>query len=131
MQDADALAKPAELPSAARGFIRELLRSPKGLTGFVLVMAVLLVALLAPVLALNDPAEQMITHRFLPPVWEQGGKLSHPLGGDNLGRDIYSRVVHGTRVSVVVALIVISVIVVFGTAVGLASGYFGRIVDSI
>jgi ABC-type dipeptide/oligopeptide/nickel transport system permease subunit len=128
---APAVAAEVELPRGGRRFLRELLRSPKGLTGFVLVLAVLLVALFAPVIATNDPAEQVITHRFLPPAWAEGGKLSHPLGGDNLGRDIFSRVVHGTRISVVVALIVIAVIVVFGTAVGLASGYFGRVVDSI
>jgi ABC-type dipeptide/oligopeptide/nickel transport system permease subunit len=135
MPSADAAAPPvaaeAELPRGGRRFLRELLRSPKGLTGFVLVAVVLLVALFAPVIATNDPAEQVITHRFLPPLWAEGGKLTHPLGGDNLGRDIFSRVVHGTRISVVVALIVIAVIVVFGTAVGLASGYFGRLVDSI
>jgi ABC-type dipeptide/oligopeptide/nickel transport system permease subunit len=126
-----AVAAEVELPRGGRRFLRELLRSPKGLTGFVLVLSVLLIALFAPVIATNDPAEQVITHRFLPPFWAEGGKLTHPLGGDNLGRDIFSRVVHGTRISVVVALIVIAVIVVFGTAVGLASGYFGRLVDSI
>jgi ABC-type dipeptide/oligopeptide/nickel transport system permease subunit len=126
-----AVAAEVELPRGGRRFLRELLRNPKGLTGFVLVLSVLLIALFAPVIATNDPAEQVITHRFLPPFWAEGGKLTHPLGGDNLGRDIFSRVVHGTRISVVVALIVIAVIVVFGTAVGLASGYFGRLVDSI
>lgn len=134
MQGADTVepvAQEAELPRGARRFGRELLRSAKGLTGFVLVVVVLLVALTAPWIATNDPAEQVIAHRFLPPFWEEGGKLSHPLGGDNLGRDIYSRVVHGTRISVVVALIVIAVIIVFGTTVGLVSGYFGRVVDSI
>jgi ABC-type dipeptide/oligopeptide/nickel transport system permease subunit len=129
--DAAAVASEAELPRGARRFVRELVRSPKGMTGFFLVVAVLLVALLAPVIATNDPAEQVIVHRFLPPFWAEGGKLSHPLGGDNLGRDIFSRMVHGTQISVLVALIVIAVIVVFGTAVGLASGYFGRVVDSI
>jgi ABC-type dipeptide/oligopeptide/nickel transport system permease subunit len=129
--DAAAVAPEAELPRGARRFVRELVRSPKGMTGFFLVVAVLLVALLAPVIATNDPAEQVIVHRFLPPFWAEGGKLSHPLGGDNLGRDIFSRMVHGTQISVLVALIVIAVIVVFGTAVGLASGYFGRVVDSI
>lgn len=129
--DAAAVAPEAELPRGTRRFVRELVRSPKGMTGFVLVVAVLLVALLAPVIATNDPAEQVIVHRFLPPFWAEGGKLSHPLGGDNLGRDIFSRMVHGTQISVLVALIVIAVIVVFGTAVGLASGYFGRVLDSI
>jgi ABC-type dipeptide/oligopeptide/nickel transport system permease subunit len=134
MPSADAAApilREAELPRGARRFLGELLKSPKGITGFVLVTAVLLMALLAPVIAPNDPAEQVIAHRFLPPFWAEGGKLSHPLGGDNLGRDIFSRVLYGTRVSVLVALIVIAVIVVFGTAVGLASGYFGRVVDGI
>jgi ABC-type dipeptide/oligopeptide/nickel transport system permease subunit len=130
----DSLAQRGALPDLPRGgrrFLHELLRSPKGLTGFVLVACVLLLALLAPWIATNDPAEQVIVHRFLPPVWAEGGKLSHPLGGDNLGRDVFSRVVIGTQTSVGVALIVIAVIVVLGTAIGLISGYFGGLVDSV
>ncbi len=120
-----------DLPRGARRFLRELLRSPKGITGFVMVAAVLLLALFAPWIATNDPAQQSIAHRFLPPAWEEGGKLSHPLGGDNLGRDVFSRVVYGTRTSIEVAAIVTAVIVVFGTLVGLASGFFGRAVDAV
>jgi ABC-type dipeptide/oligopeptide/nickel transport system permease subunit len=126
-----AIAAAPDPPRGARRFLRELFRSPKGLSGFVMVLAVLCVAVFAPAIATSDPAEQVIASRFLPPFWADRGTLDHPLGGDNLGRDIFSRVVYGTRTSVLVAIIVIAAIVVFGTTVGLISGYFGGIVDSI
>ncbi len=118
-------------PGAARRLLRDLLGSPKGLTGLAMVALVILSAALATSIAPNDPAQQVIAHRFLPPAWAEGGNWSHPLGGDNLGRDILSRTLVGAQVSVQVALIVTAVIVLVGTLVGLLAGYYGRWVDSL
>ncbi|MGH7264133.1 MAG: ABC transporter permease [Candidatus Rokuibacteriota bacterium] len=120
-----------DAPSGVRHFLAEVVRSPKGLSGFVVLVLALATAALAPWLAPHDPAEQVIAHRFLPPAYAEGGTAALPLGGDNLGRDILSRVIHGTRTSVVVALVVITVIVLIGTAVGLVSGYYGGVVDTV
>ena len=125
---AEAAGSPA---TGIRRFFAELVRSPKGLSGFVVLALALTTAAFAPALAPRDPAEQVIAHRFLPPAYADGGTVALPLGGDNLGRDILSRVIHGTRTSVVVALVVITVIVVVGTAVGLVSGYYGGVVDTV
>ena len=116
---------------AGARFFGRLVRNPKGLTGFAIVAAMIAVAVLAPLLAPHDPAEQVIANRFLPSMFSEGGSLAHPLGGDHLGRDILSRTIAGVRTSIAVALIVVIAIVVFGTTVGLISGYFGGTLDAI
>ena len=84
--------------------LRRLLRSPGGMVGLVLVVLVLLVAIFAPVLSPHDPAKQNIVHRLKPPFWVEGGSLEHPLGTDSVGRDVLSRVIYGSRISLFVGL---------------------------
>ncbi|MDR6294181.1 ABC-type dipeptide/oligopeptide/nickel transport system permease subunit [Inquilinus ginsengisoli] len=128
-----ALPMPAErAPAVERGrFRRALLRSPKGLTGLVLVGLILAVAATAPLLAPHDPARQMLEWRFLPPAWATGGDWSHLLGGDNLGRDIFSRVVVGARTSIAVAALVVALATTVGSLLGAVAGYAGGAVDSV
>jgi ABC-type dipeptide/oligopeptide/nickel transport system permease subunit len=116
--------------SATRRFLSELIRSPKGLTGFVLILVVLLVALLAPLLAPHDPSQQILASRFLPPAFAEGGEWSRVLGGDNLGRDIFSRVLYGSQTSIMVAVLVVFNAMVTGSILGAISGYFGGVIDA-
>lgn len=116
--------------SAGRRLFAELLRSPKGLTGFVLILGVVFVALFAPLLTTHDPAQQTLEVRFQPPVFEEDGKWDHILGGDNLGRDILARVLYGSRTSILVALLVVFNAMILGSALGAISGYFGGAVDA-
>lgn len=118
-------------PYPGRGPWRRLLRSPVGLTGAILVSLVLLVALLAPVLAPQDPAAQNPKLRLKPPAWVEGSALGYPLGTDVLGRDVLSRIIYGTRVSVAVGLAAVVVAGAIGTAMGLTTGYFGGWVDTV
>ena len=123
---------PERAPAAERGrFRRALRRSPKGLAGLVLVGLVLACAALAPVLAPIDPVQQVLDWRFLPPAWAQGGGWDHILGGDNLGRDIFSRVVVGARTSVAVAVLVVALSATIGSLLGAIAGYAGGIVDNV
>ncbi len=115
----------------ARRFLRELRASPKGIIGAGIVALVLLVAIIAPVLAPHDAAFQVVQNRFLPPAWEEGGDWSFVLGGDNLGRDIFSRVVMGTQVSILIGVSVVACAMIGGSLLGAAAGYFGGIVDTI
>ena len=114
-----------------RRFFQELSASPKGLTGFVIIVLVLLVAILAPWLVPHDPTDQVLQNRFLPSAFGEGGALSHFLGGDNMGRDVLSRVILGTRTSVTVALLVVGIAMVVGSAFGVVSGYFGGFIDNV
>ncbi len=100
--------------------------SAKGITGLALVTLVLLVAVAAPLLAPHDPARQMLEWRFLAP-----GSAAHLLGGDNLGRDILSRVIVGTRTSIAVAVLVVGTASIIGSMLGVLSGYAGGVLDTV
>ncbi len=120
-----------EIESGRARFWRALRRSPKGLTGFVLIALALGIALAAPMLAPHDPARQVIAWRFLPPFWEDGAAPTHVLGGDDLGRDIFSRVLLGARVSISVAIIVVVLAMTIGSLLGAIAGYFGGMLDAV
>src|SRR5881397_2248231 len=93
--------------------------------------ALVFAALLAPYLGLPSPTEGDITQRLIPPVWTERGDREHPLGTDRFGRDVLSRVVHGSRISLVVSLVAIGVAGTLGTALGLISGYRGGMTDAV
>ncbi len=88
-------------------------------------------AILAPVLAPYDPRAQSLTGRLEPPVWLQGGSTEHLLGTDSLGRDVLSRVIYGSRVSLVAGVIVVVLSAVIGIALGLVAGYRGGRLDTV
>jgi peptide/nickel transport system permease protein len=97
----------------------------RGVLGLCVVGLVTLVAALAPVIAPYDVGKQDYTAIMKPP------SPAHLLGTDNLGRDVYSRVVYGAQASVRVGLMAVSLALVLGTLVGLPSGYFGGWVDRV
>jgi peptide/nickel transport system permease protein len=112
-------------------FAARLRRSPVGLVGVVIVAAVLGMALTAPLLAPHHPNQLQFTKRLLPPGWRPGGAWTHPFGTDSLGRDILSRVLYGSRVSVIVGVSAVAIAGVIGVTVGVAAGFFGGAVDAI
>ena len=93
--------------------------SPLTLTGTILISAFVLTAVFAPWLATQDPLAQSLRVRLAPP------SAAHPFGTDSLGRDVYSRVVYGARISVVIGLTVVSVTAAFGVATGTSAGWLG------
>lgn len=106
-------------------------RSPVGLIGAVIVFLVIVSALFAPTLAPHDPAAMNVNARFLPPAWSPGGDWARPLGTDQLGRDILSRLLYGARISVLVGITSMIASGIIGVAIGLISGYYGSILDVV
>jgi peptide/nickel transport system permease protein len=96
-----------------------------------ILLAIMVVAILAPVLAPHNPEVGVLGDRFRPPAWQTNGTFDHLLGTDHLGRDVLSRLIFGARISVVVGLMVIIVAGAIGTALGIISGYLGRWVDQV
>jgi peptide/nickel transport system permease protein len=92
--------------------------------------AFVLVALLANVLSPADPEEQSLRQRFTPPVWEERGTWKHVLGTDRLGRDLLSRIIWGSRVSLTAGVLTVLLASAFGAGVGLVAGYHGGRVDA-
>jgi ABC-type dipeptide/oligopeptide/nickel transport system permease subunit len=121
----------AAYESPTRRFFDTMRGSPKGLTGVAILAIVLLTTIFAPYLAPHDPAQQVTADRFLPPAWAVGGSWSHLLGGDNLGRDIFSRVVVGTRASIAMGFLVVAAAMFIGSLLGAIAGYFGGLLDSL
>jgi peptide/nickel transport system permease protein len=89
-----------------------------------------LAGLLAPIFGLPDPQEQSLRLKFRPPVWEERGTWDHPLGTDRLGRDMLSRMVWGSRISIAAGVLTVLLASAVGAAVGLVAGYYGGRVDA-
>ena len=85
----------------------------------------------ADYLAPHSPTAGDITRKLIPPVWMERGTSEHPLGTDRFGRDVLSRIIHGSRISLLVSLMAIGVAGTLGTALGLVSGYRGGATDAI
>jgi peptide/nickel transport system permease protein len=98
--------------------------------GAILVLLIL-TAVFADLLAPHSPTAGDITTKLIPPLWMQGGERDHPLGTDRFGRDVLSRIIYGSRISLLVSLIAIGVSGTVGTALGLISGYRGGLTDTI
>ena len=108
-------------------------RHATALPWFSLTMLTLLVvaAVFGVSIAPHDPTLLNLRAAFDPPVWVEGGSWSHPLGTDNLGRDILSRIIAGAQVSLVVALWAIVLAGGIGAVLGMIAGYFGGWADGI
>jgi peptide/nickel transport system permease protein len=108
-----------------------LLRSRSGLYGLVIVVLFVAIALLAPVLSPHDPFVQDLNLRLMPPFWQSGGAFSYPLGTDPLGRDILSRILYGSRVSLLVGVATVAVGSTVGIFLGMVAAYQGGALDNL
>ena len=110
----------------------EFLRSNNKVTvGFVVVAAFFIIAMVAPLLANHEPNQQNLANTYRPPFWGRGGNLNNIFGTDSLGRDIYSRVVYGTRASAYVAVVGASFAGLLGITIGILAGYLKGAVEQI
>jgi peptide/nickel transport system permease protein len=119
----------ASRPRHSRGLlgdaVRRLLRDRAAMVGLLIVSLMILLAAAAPVVARHDPLEQTLVQRLKPP------SANHLFGTDNLGRDVFSRVLHGGRISLRVGLVSVILGTVVGALLGLVAGYGGRLADSL
>jgi peptide/nickel transport system permease protein len=110
---------------------KRLLRSPSGLVGLATVCFVIATAILAPWVSPHDPARQQIVQRLIPPVWVQDGSPEYLLGTDSLGRDVLSRIIYGSRISLIIGLSAAFLSGAIGVFLGLVAGYFGGGLDTV
>jgi peptide/nickel transport system permease protein len=104
------------------------LRHGLTLFGAAIVGLALFVALFAPLLAPHDPFAQNLDNRLIPPLW-MGGQSGHLLGTDQLGRDYFSRLIFGTRISIVIGVFTVIASGLIGITLGLLGGFYGGRVD--
>jgi peptide/nickel transport system permease protein len=99
------------------------------IVGLVIIFALLLTAIFAPLIAPYDPTLGSLGDRLTPPSWQEGGSSAHLLGTDKLGRDTLSRLIYGARTSLAVAVVAIVVAGSMGSLLGIAAGYLGGWMD--
>ncbi|WP_321818939.1 MULTISPECIES: nickel transporter permease [unclassified Burkholderia] len=121
---------PASRAQAAFGLAyrrwRRFAANPLNLFGLAILVALIVVAIVGPLIMPHDPLRQVLPDRLLPP-----GSPSHWLGTDQLGRDILSRLIDGSRLTLGIALLVVVIVVPIGLAIGTTAGYCGGFVDSV
>src|SRR5207253_2531094 len=116
-------------PTGSRAW-RRFAFNPAAIAGSLILAVVIAAALAAPWVAPHDPAKQSLLRRFTPPVWQAGGNAAYPLGTDQVGRDVLSRIVHGARISLLVGVSAVIVSLLVGVTAGLVSGFVGGKVDT-
>ncbi|MCA9859403.1 MAG: dipeptide/oligopeptide/nickel ABC transporter permease/ATP-binding protein [Thermomicrobiales bacterium] len=98
--------------------------------GLLVFLAILLIALLAPLLAPHEPLKQNLGDNFLPPAWKDGGDWTYPFGTDPLGRDILTRLMYGARSSLIISIGAVFVGLAIGLVTGLVAGFYGGFLDT-
>ena len=122
MASVDTSATPERLEAARPPSIwRKLLRHRLFMTGATLLLLMVLLAIFADLIEIRPPEKMQVRLRFKTP------DFAYPLGTDNYGRDIYSRLVHGARLSLAIGFAVALITGILGTAIGVAAGYFKRL----
>lgn len=118
------------LPTTAAWRSRLAKASVPGTIGSILLLLCILIAAFAPYVAPHDPTAANLLHRLQPPSWT-GGEGNYILGTDQLGRDILSRIIYGTRIAIIVGLSAVTLAAIIGVTLGLIAGYFGGWYDRI
>ena len=121
--------EPFKLPEGRRLW-RKFTRNPIGVIGGIILLTVIIGAVFADYVAPHEPNRQRLIARFKPPFWAEGGSITYPLGTDNVGRDIWSRIIHGSRISLIVGISAVGVSMLIGVTLGLASGFWGGRIDA-
>ncbi|MED1796254.1 ABC transporter permease [Brevibacillus nitrificans] len=112
-------------------FFRLLWKSKVGTIGLLIMAAIVFVAVFAGAIAPHDPVKTNVSKRLLPPMWLEKGSPDYPLGTDNLGRDVLSRIIYGSQVSLIVGIFAVMLAGAIGGVLGLVSGYYGGWIDAI
>ncbi|MGA1845623.1 ABC transporter permease [Deferribacter abyssi] len=116
--------------SLLKEYVQRFKKNKSAVFGLVLVLILILLAIFAPVVAPYDPTVQDLKSRLLPPVWSEAGKWPHILGTDDFGRDVFSRIVYGARISLMIGTISVGISLFFGLIMGSIAGFYGKKIDA-
>ena len=117
------------MPGRLTLFWRSYAENRGAVVGLILMAGLIVISALADVLSLHSPIEQFREHFLVPPIWQEGGVWQFPLGTDDVGRDMLSRLIHGARLSIIIGFSVASLALITGTTLGLTAAFAGGIVD--
>ena len=119
----------AAMPGRLVLFWRSFAENRGAVAGLATMTCLILIAAFADLLAPHSPIEQYRTHFLVPPVWQEGGDWLFPLGTDDVGRDMLSRLIHGARLSIVIGFSVAGLALLSGTTLGLTAAFAGGLAD--
>lgn len=112
-------------------FVRLFKKNKSAVFGLCIASMLIIFALFSPFIATALPDIQDLSARLIPPFWYEGGNLKHLLGTDDFGRDLFSRIVYGARISIMVGAISVSISLFFGLIMGVFAGYYGGLIDAM
>jgi len=112
-------------------FLKELIQCRTAFLGAIIVLSFILIAIFATFIAPHDPLKANIINRLRPPFWIDGGSITYLLGADEIGRDILSRIIYGSRISILVGLVTVGISGFIGTLLGSFAGYYRGRFDAI
>ena len=118
------------VPGTLREFWQAYTQSRGAIIGLALIVVLVVLAIGANVIAPHSPYEQFRDFTLAPPAWHDGGSSRFLLGTDPVGRDILSRLIHGTRLSLLIGVISVAISLSLGVVLGLAAGYFRGLVET-
>jgi peptide/nickel transport system permease protein len=117
-------------PSLLKRIWRFIKKNPAGVAGMILVLLSISAALFSQWIVPFDPAKASLTSRLAPPSWaDETGESVFFLGADQVGRDLFSRIIYGAKISLMVGFFGVLISLVIGTILGLVAGYFGKWLD--
>ena len=122
---------PAPAPGRLRLFWRSFAENRGAVAGIAILVLLVLVALFAPAIAPHSPIEQFRDNFLTPPIWQPGGDAAFPLGTDDVGRDMLSRLIYGARLSLLIGFVVVTLALLTGTILGLVAAFARGIVDIV
>lgn len=122
-------ATPPHLISPAREVWLSMRANRGAMAGLAILVILVFLAVFADVVAPHSPIEQYRDNLLQPPAWAESGSWSFPLGTDDVGRDVFSRIIYGARLSLIIGTIVVTLSLALGIAFGLFSGFYRGPVD--
>jgi len=117
-------------PSSPAIFWYQFKQNPGAVAGLIVIIAICLTALFADVIARHSPIDQFRDAMLVPPVWQEGGSWDFVLGTDDIGRDVFARLIFGARLSLLIGAIVVTLSLGVGMALGTLAGFVGGAVDA-
>ncbi|TYL46549.1 dipeptide ABC transporter permease DppC [Marinomonas sp. IMCC 4694] len=128
-KSADAIVAPAPM-TPFQEFWHYFSRNKGALGGLIVIAIIFFMAIFANFVAPHSPSDQYRDALLLPPAWLEGGNWSFVLGTDDVGRDILSRLIYGSRLSIAVGIVAVTASLIMGILLGLVAGYFRGMIDT-
>ena len=123
-------AEAARAPSRLAEFWHYFSQNKGAVAGLIVITLITLASIFADLVAPHAPEAQFRDHILMPPAWLEGGSWTYPLGTDDIGRDILSRLIFGARLSLFIGLLVVTLSLAVGLALGLVAGFRGGMVEA-